>query len=113
MWIAVDLRNAQYAVGGRPEYGLQYERLPKTFGRSRGGALELLSSLGPYLEAVYVHPNGAAWKISAADGTFDADGAADGTTTVALGAFERIVATATNPSGSNSSLLPAAGATVG
>jgi hypothetical protein len=98
IWVVVDLRNAQFAVGAPDAYQIATPNHRRVFSHDAAGLLDQTTSMAPWLSAVYVHPGGGVWLLSATDGQpTDADGRRDGLTTVALPSFTALTPAADRP----------------
>jgi len=91
IWVAVDLRNAQFGIAAPAGYNIAVPTTTKVFKRDAAGLLTQLASASPWLNAVYVHPGGGVWLMTADDGQpDDFDGRPDGFTTLALQSFKSL-----------------------
>lgn len=86
IWVVVDLTNNQYTVASPAGFPARPAPLsPGLLRKSASGDVDRLAVERSFADALYVAPGGGAWTIEARDGhDTDGDGAADGTTTVAL-----------------------------
>jgi hypothetical protein len=86
VWIVADLRTGKYAVVSTPGFPtMTSEFTRRSLKRDGVGAVNQFIFSRQVVDFVYLAPGGGAWSLLASDGdTTDADGRADGQTTLDL-----------------------------
>lgn len=99
VWVVVDIATGAYAVAAPPDCPLRFTALPALpFKRGAGGSVNNVIPDARNVEMLYVEPGTGAWTSTAMDGyESDADGAADGSATVALSSATPLQTGATAP----------------